>query len=375
MTAGLVLSLAMVFVANCGEKQESATGARSMIIVYTSQDAKIVRDGTEIPAKVGMVVKENDVIQTTNGKVDLQTRNGSAVRIREYTTVTVANLYGEGNGDTTLRMEHGGIMASVKRTDGQENFSVVTPTAIAGVRGTTFTVESEEGLPTRVKVLDGRVAMKPRVAALESASEEEIQQDEELSQLSDLAQQQEVIIEPESEGTLDEAVEAKVQELNAKYEDAQADEAQRNEVEQTSVVELRELMTTEEKPAVIVTRAEITTEEVTEQRTLERATIDETLVSRVESGDQEAIEQMQREREQRQGEILDQIAEEAESRGLKSEEQIREHYNKLETIHLHSGEDVIGAVIAQTGDQLVVHTPQGVRRINTSDVEYQAPNL
>ncbi len=123
----LVLSAMVAFSrTSCGE-QKPTEAQRSMISVFASGDAMIVRDGKEVPAKVGMVVNERDVLKTTNGTVDLQTKNGSAVRIRNYTTVTISKLYGEGSADTRLSMEHGGLLASVKRKSGKENYTVCLP--------------------------------------------------------------------------------------------------------------------------------------------------------------------------------------------------------------------------------------------------------
>src|SRR5512135_3669237 len=105
---GLLLSLAIAGITvNCGKKGEGAP-ERAMVVVFVSGDAKIVKaKGGDLPAKVGMIVSESDQIKTTAGSVDLQSRTGSAVRVREFTTITVAKLSGMDGGDTRLKMDHG----------------------------------------------------------------------------------------------------------------------------------------------------------------------------------------------------------------------------------------------------------------------------
>ncbi len=365
LLTALVLSLTVgVALVNCGEKQPSEA-QRSMIIVFASGNAMIVREGKEVPAKVGMVVNENDVLKTTKGTVDLQTKNGSAVRIRNYTTVTISKLYGEGSADTRLSMQHGGLLASVKRKSGKENFTVTTPTAIAGVRGTTFSVDSNEGEPTRVKVLDGSVAMKPRVAALEKFSAEEIQSDENLAKLEEIQSKQEVIIEERTEAILDPEVEKEVLALNEKVESGEFDAAQAAEM--TAAVETTLSKEGDEK-VVKLSESNVTTEEMAEKATL--VTVDEDVASRVREGDDQALEEMRRQRDAKQELVLNQIEEEASRTKLNNEEEIRQHYNRLETLNLRSGQSITGAVIAQTGNVLIVHTKEGVRRLKTNEIEY-----
>ncbi|MCB1327464.1 MAG: FecR domain-containing protein [Spirochaetales bacterium] len=364
---GLLLSLTVAVAATVCSGGSEPTGARSMIIVFTSEDALVVRDGQELPARVGMVVHENDIIRTTNGKVDLQTRNGSAVRIKEYTTVTISSLYGEGSADTRLAMDHGSLMATVDRQSDEENFSVVTPTAIAGVRGTTFTVEAEQGQPARVRVIDGQVAMRPRIVALEEASAEEIQADENLRRLAEIADSQEQTIEESSEGTLNPDVEERVAALNTRTVVAEAEERQTATAEGRQEIEAA---LQGDRQAVQVSRTEITREEMADAETL--VTVDAEVVDRIQSGDDTAVVTLQEQRESRQNEVLTRIENEAREQNLGSEQAIMERYNKLEELTLRDGTVLTGAVIAQTGNILVIHTAEGVRRVNTADVASQA---
>lgn len=106
-------------------------------------------------AKIGQLLTKNDLIKTENGTVTLQLKNGSAIRLRQFTTVTFSNL-------EEVSLPHGQILVSVKKLDNQTDFRINTPTAVAGVRGTMFSVTSVDN-GTEVSVLEGAVEVNQKV--------------------------------------------------------------------------------------------------------------------------------------------------------------------------------------------------------------------
>lgn len=106
-------------------------------------------------AKIGQLIAKNDLIKTENGTVTLQLKNGSAIRLRQFTVVTFSNL-------EEVSLPHGQILVSVKKLDNQSDFRINTPTAVAGVRGTMFTVTSVDN-GTEVSVLEGAVEVNQKV--------------------------------------------------------------------------------------------------------------------------------------------------------------------------------------------------------------------
>lgn len=367
-TAGLLVASLFLITVSCKE-QANKEASRSMVIVFASGDASIVRNGETIPAKVGTVVKENDVIKTTQGTVDLQSRDGSAVRVREMTTLSVSSLMGT-KGETKIEMKHGQILANVKKASKDQEFNVVTPTAIAGVRGTTFEVQVFEGFDdnrvsnSSVRVLDGKVAMKPRIVALENVSQEDIENSPRLKKLAEL-QNKEIVLDDASRGSMDPELEKKVALLNNASSENSAEalklaEEQADDISNTASTE--EAMKKED--------AEVTVKDRMESATLTAATPE--MLEKLESGsNQEAANEIAEIRKKQQEQILAQIEEEAESQELKSEEDIRKHYQALERIVLHNGEVIRGATVAQTGNILVIHTADGVRRVSKSEIASQ----
>ena len=363
---GVLLVLAMIGLPGCTGQKSSATQSASMIVVFSTGTNKIIRAESNalVNAEVGTVVNEKDKIKTENGTVDLQTRDGSAIRVREFTTITVAQLV---EGKTQLEMSQGILLANVKRTTKSDTFTVATPTAIAGVRGTTFKVELlDETQPPKVKVIDGKVAMSPRIKSLEKYSANDIESDPALKNLAKV-QKTEMILEEKTEGTLDPKLEKKVKEVNAALDsNKSAASAQQIKVLSADIGK--------ESAAVIKSESEITVREQQETSTLvavDKKTFDNAVEGGKSGGVVELMKTHETKRVAKQEKVLQKIESEAAKKKLNTEEDIKKQYNKLELLVLKNGEKIRGAVIAQTGNVLVVHTQSGVQRIKKADVQQQ----
>lgn len=375
---GLLLIVALIGYTVACSQQTKKSDDTAMVITFVTGDAKIVHTAasTEDAAKIGMVVRESDQIKTTTGTVDLQSRTGSAIRVREFTTITVAKLAGTDQNETRIGMEHGGLLATVNKNTSNEEFNVVTPTAVAGVRGTTFSVDVEDGQRPRVKVVEGKVAMSPRIAALEEFTEEEIASSEELSKLAEIQAAGEIVLEDKTEGTLDEKLEAQVIKVNEALKIAKKEEKKIEDIalspEVTETVQLIKKVEKKEIALVETKEAEFTPQEEVEHQTLV-VVESEVLAGVIDKGENsvESISKLKDIRAEKEEIILQKIEKAASQQKLESEEEIKKHYNKLELITLKSGEKISGAVIAQTGDLMVIHSADGVRRVEKSDVEAQ----
>lgn len=370
----LLLMVVVSLLPFCKEQKDitKTQEKNKMVITFVSGDVKIIRKDEqgniqEIPAKMGMFVYEDDSIRTEKGKIDLQTKSGSAIRIKEMTYLSVKSLSNEAGGETNLEMENGNIIANIKKATSKEDFKVATPTAIAGVRGTTFTVEVDPFEKTSsVKVLEGKVAVKPRVIPLEKASKEEIEKDPALKQLKEL-ENKEIIIEENQSAKLDPSIEKKLAKINEKAEKSDnIESALQTEDVQTLLEEVKD------KPQVVKTeKIESTPELLIEKETM--ITLNPEEIKQIEEGKniEQVLAKKQEERKIKEEQVLKKIEESASKKKLKSEKEIKQYYNKLEIITLRNGKKISGAVIAQTGNVMVIHTPKGIIRVNKDEVESQ----
>ena len=126
-----------------------------------------VRRGTSVKwndARPKMPLRETDAIRTfVESEVELETGEGSTIKIGENTAVELKTLNGNVNEQhTSLNIMNGAIIANVKKlVSTGSSFEFETPTATAAIRGTVVGLEVNRE-QTRVKVYEGRVLVTPQ---------------------------------------------------------------------------------------------------------------------------------------------------------------------------------------------------------------------
>jgi hypothetical protein len=126
-----------------------------------------VRRGTSATwrdARPKMPLKQSDAIRTfVESEVELETSEGSIVKIGENTTVELKTLKGNTKDQqTAVKIMNGAIIANVKKlVSTGSSFEFETPTATAAIRGTVVGLEVNKE-QTRVKVYEGRVVVTPQ---------------------------------------------------------------------------------------------------------------------------------------------------------------------------------------------------------------------
>lgn len=119
-----------------GAPAEGAAGNVKLIKITGS--VQVERDDKMMPAKVNMVIEGGDVIVTgKSSEAALDMGGGRVVTVRQGTQFTIDDNRSEGSGGV---LNYG--IVYVRKTSGSPSapFSVQTPTAVAGVRGTDFGV-------------------------------------------------------------------------------------------------------------------------------------------------------------------------------------------------------------------------------------------
>jgi hypothetical protein len=128
--------------------------------------AGITRGGAGVPAEVGTVVQLGDELKTgSDGQLRVVFRDDSVIDLGESSTLVVdTQVFNPDAGRYTslMRLVSGRARALVSqyyKTTGA-SYHVETPTAVAGVRGTTFVVAYEGDGDTEVVGVDGYVSME-----------------------------------------------------------------------------------------------------------------------------------------------------------------------------------------------------------------------
>jgi hypothetical protein len=148
-------------------KEQVASGELKVKVSFVVGDVKLKSRSNDAGVKpeVGALLATGDTLFTGDkATVDLEFSHGSTLRIKANTEIAIKRLI-ENNGTMTeeVSLKKGMLVANVTKQKQTDNFNIVTPTVIAGVRGTRFLVEvnpdSTKANVTRVSVLDGSVGI------------------------------------------------------------------------------------------------------------------------------------------------------------------------------------------------------------------------
>lgn len=145
---------------------DATAEARHCLIKSTIGTVKLRRGSSAAwtEAKPRMQLDEKDAIRTfVESDAELETSEGSFIKIGENSTLELAKMQGQGYLQSTkVTIMNGTILANVKKLmNSKSTFEFETPTAVASIRGTVIGFEVT-GERTQIKVYEGRVLVVPQ---------------------------------------------------------------------------------------------------------------------------------------------------------------------------------------------------------------------
>ncbi|MBN2401069.1 MAG: FecR domain-containing protein [Spirochaetes bacterium] len=120
-------------IASCSSKP----GKDARVIFFMGSAEVTHRDGRTEPVSLKMLLRKEDRIITRQGHVLIQIGDDILTRIDSGTTVEIARLFD--NSETMLSLQHGQLISRVKKLE-KNSYIIKTPTAVASVRGTAYSV-------------------------------------------------------------------------------------------------------------------------------------------------------------------------------------------------------------------------------------------
>lgn len=363
-----ILSVAIAFLFAGTPACSKKTGpevADALMVIYTSRASTVTRENKTIPLSPGFLLKNGDTIKTGNGTVDIQSRSGSIIRIRSYSNMTVDSLLKSPTNKTKLTLNEGAMLAKIKKLSSDDEYTVHTPTAIAGVRGTTFSVELQDSGEPTVRVYEGSVSVKPNIMALEEKTPENIKSNPELQELKKLQDNQEVILESETEASMNKDVNNIIKKINTDMsKESFSKEGKDDNAKNSDVLKLSE------KTSFEKIKAPVTPKESSELATL--AAVDDELVlnmmdKTVEESDTKNSQIILENYNKNMDESIKAIES---STNLKSDEDIKNFYTIVEEVVRKNGNKKIGAVVTQIGDKVIFHSQDGVSQIQIEEIDH-----
>ncbi|MBN1526340.1 MAG: FecR domain-containing protein [Candidatus Omnitrophica bacterium] len=160
-TAVLGLMAAPAFVQAAGSSDEIEMKAT---VTTLKGDVMITPAGSTAahPAKAGEVLGTGDKIETGAGSIEITMTNNNVIILGAESKLVLTSLklnYKTNEYENLMACDYGEVRAKVEKLRGKSKFQVKTPTAICGVRGTTFYMVVSPTGETRVFVADGTVDM------------------------------------------------------------------------------------------------------------------------------------------------------------------------------------------------------------------------
>jgi len=130
-------------------------------VQFTVGDVSIVSAQGKKPAAVGDPVLYDESIVTGNSSfAELNFGTRGVIRVAENSSVTMAALKGSsGPEQVRFDMEKGKIYVIMSKLTKEEDFSIMTPTTLAAIRGTSFMVVSDPA-SSKIYVLKGKVLVR-----------------------------------------------------------------------------------------------------------------------------------------------------------------------------------------------------------------------
>jgi hypothetical protein len=128
----------------------SATAADIAQIKVARGDVRVEREGRAIPAAVGQRLSERDVVKTgADGSVGITMDDDSLLSAGPNSTLSLDRYAfdattGRGRFDASLDKGTLAVVSGRVAKQAPDAMTVRTPTAVLGVRGTTFVVSADE---------------------------------------------------------------------------------------------------------------------------------------------------------------------------------------------------------------------------------------
>jgi hypothetical protein len=128
----------------------------------------LIRSFKRIPITNGMRLYTKDYLFVgAQGGLQVKLKDGSILKLNKKSKIRLSKFFiSKDKRDVSVKLLSGKVRLKVsKRTTGGSDFLVKTPSAVAGVRGTDFIVESKSDAQgansSQVSVLSGKVAVMP----------------------------------------------------------------------------------------------------------------------------------------------------------------------------------------------------------------------
>lgn len=172
------IALALLIVLQC--KEEPKLKAR---INRTKGSVEIVSGTAKKAAAVGDLLLPGDRLVTgSDSSVDLLFPGGSVLRLQQSSDLTLEEL----GAKSQMKLDKGDLLLGVSKLKASESMQITTPTVVAAVRGTSFSIST---IKNAIAVLTGKVQVEKDGQSVVAESMKEVRTDEDKLQSAKLSKE------------------------------------------------------------------------------------------------------------------------------------------------------------------------------------------
>ncbi|TGN18923.1 FecR family protein [Leptospira idonii] len=129
------------------QESTNSVSERSAVLAFIKGDVVVLREGNQLKPVLGDALQGTDTVVTgANGSVEILLGEDGILKLAKNTSLSISNAFSshdEGR-NTEVNLQYGKLVTVLRKERKSENFRVVTPTSIAGVRGTSFLTSVED---------------------------------------------------------------------------------------------------------------------------------------------------------------------------------------------------------------------------------------
>lgn len=182
----IILMVGLIFATFCKQEVTQVKKASDeqpvAKIQYLKGSVKIERSGSVVEAKINDLLQVKDIlIAEKDSVVDIILKEKGILRINENTRIEIRALSSE---NIEIFQNNGSVITYLKKLKETENYSVITPTSIAAVRGTSFITKVVNEKRTDIALVEGKIEIKNQKGEriiLDQAAEISVEKEKELS--------------------------------------------------------------------------------------------------------------------------------------------------------------------------------------------------
>jgi hypothetical protein len=156
---GVVAGIALGVVFACAPSAESKTAIGSVSAIVGKAMLKRQPSTSWLKAKIKLPVYESDAVSTSEeSRCEIALAGDKVIRLGEK---TVAVISAQDEAHSKVKTTRGAVWINVKHLVNSRSFEVSSPTAVAAIRGTVFSVNCDTNA-TQYMVFRGAVAITPQ---------------------------------------------------------------------------------------------------------------------------------------------------------------------------------------------------------------------